>query len=276
MNTGDVVVDYRARRHEPRTMIAAMSGLAATPFASRLEMNNTRKGFAMANTQQSDHRARLDKLINRVNTLVAQQRKIVASAKTSGDTEAAKAANDATKATKVAAVATRAAKDDPHNSDKAAAAAQAVEKARASQAAAFEKLEGRVKALEGQVVSLGAKIDQSVSASAEALAVVQAASSGRRAPIWLVGFVVLAVALVGWGLADIFKEVNYFWDAVWGSVVVAIFVMAVTAILDAYERRGGAVDAFGKGRAEARATAETRRHGEADNDQTEYASAGRR
>lgn len=240
-------------------------------------------------------------LAEETNDVVARQRKVVEKAKGANDPMATNPVNRATAATKKAADKARELTDKvkaakPVTAAELAEVSEAIRKARTDQDKAIKALgkivsdhdrilrphqEGedssrppsRLDDIEAQIVGLGSVVDQSASASAEALAVARASSGGNQPPVWLVGLAALIVGLLGWGVVDVFWDVDYFWDAVLWSVGIAIFTMAVLGLVDLLN--GPTRQGYAEGRAQARTSAETRRHEAEGGDQTEYASVGR-
>ena len=203
----------------------------------------------------------LDMLADRLTELVSRQMANVAVAKDEGSSEAAKSANVGTRAVKAAneAVKKADASGDPEDAAKAKAkteeAAEVVtqvesdlaarvsaveatlapwregEKLGSRPASRFDPIEEDLVACRDQITTMRGRVDQSVSASAEALAI--ARSSGGRGPaLWVVGIVTFVVALLVAGVLAIFTRLSFFWDAWWLATGTTAFVVLCTWILE--------------------------------------------
>ena len=226
--------------------------------------------------------AALESLREEIRELVARQSDNVAVAKADGSPEAAKTANDGTKAVKAADAAVKAAADDPTSAnaseakDKVKEAAQAVAKTETDLAARVSAVEetlapwrkgealgsrpaSRFDSLEQDMPRLRAAVDQSASASAEALAIVR--SGGRGPSLWVVSIVTFVVALIVAGILATFTPLTFFWDAWWLAAGTTMFVVLCTAILD---WAAPVAKGFAQGRAQARSR--RRRRNAATND----------
>ena len=212
----------------------------------------------------------LDMLADRLTELVSRQMANVAVAKDEGSSEAAKSANVGTRAVKAAneAVKKADASGDPEDAakakDKVKEAAQAVAKTETDLAARVSAVEetlapwrkgealgsrpaSRFDSLEQDMPRLRAAVDQSASASAEALAIVR--SGGRGPSLWVVSIVTFVVALIVAGILAIFTPLTFFWDAWWLAAGTTMFVVLCTAILD---WAAPVAKGFAQGRAQAR------------------------
>lgn len=227
----------------------------------------------------------IDGLREEVTELVSRQKENVAAAKEEGSSEAAKVANAGTKAVKAAdeAVKKADASGDPEDAaeakDKTEEAAEVVtqvesdlaarvsaveatlapwregEKLGSRPASRFDPIEEDLVACRDQITTMRGRVDQSVSASAEALAI--ARSSGGRGPaLWVVGIVTFVVALLVAGVLAIFTRLSFFWDAWWLAGHTTMFVVLCTAILD--RAAPAAAKGFAQGRAQARSRSRRR------------------
>ena len=216
--------------------------------------------------------ARIGDLREQVEGLVKRQDGNVSAAREEGSAEAAKTANEGTRAVKEAEAAVKKAAAEP-TPEKEAEAGEKVEEAEKSVDKTERDLAKRVgdveetlapwrkgeklgerkpsrfDPLEQDIVTLRGQMDQSVSASAEALAIARS-GVGRGPALWIVGAVSLAVAFVIAVILAIFTPLTIFWDAVWLAVGTAAFVTVVTWALEDLVPAGR--DGFAQGWASAR------------------------